>query len=372
VVTAAQTRSLDQVALFRQLPELAGAVPWVRLGDWPTPVEPLPDLRAVTGGPPIYVKREDRSSAIYGGNKVRTLEAMMGAARGAGATRIWATGAYGSNHSLATVLHARTAGLAAGMALFPQPRSTPAVENLRAALSTDPEIVTIASPLTLPLAMRALRRRGPSEFVMAPGGATPEGTFGAMSAALELAEQVARGDCPAPARIVLAVGSTCTTAGLLVGLNLAARLGVGFGAGGAPLPAVTAVRVTPWPVTSELAILQLAYRSARLVARLTGRPPIGWRDLRALLTVHRRDFGGGYGKVTARGWRAMQLFAGAGGPPLDVVYSGKSGAALIELARRGARGPLLFWATKSSAPLPEPTDAQVARAPAVMRRWLAG
>ena len=57
---------------------------------------------------------------------------------------------------------------------------------------------------------------------MPPGGATPIGTFGALSAAFELAEQIEAGLAPRTARIVLAVGSTCTTAGLLAGIALAA------------------------------------------------------------------------------------------------------------------------------------------------------
>lgn len=362
---------LDDVALFRQLPELRDRVPWVRLGDWPTPVERLDGLGAAGGDGAIWIKREDRSSDVYGGNKVRTLEAMMGRAIAGGAERIWATGAYGSNHSVATLLHAPRVGLCAGMALFPQPRSEPALENLLSALSVSPAVYLMRSPLGLPLAMTRLRRRREPSLVMAPGGATAEGTFGAMSAGLELAEQVESGVCPAPARIVLAVGSTCTTAGLLVGLNLAASLGLGFGAGRAPVPEVHAVRVTPWPVTSRFMILRLARASARLLrTRAPSAPVIDDRQLARTLTVVARDFGGGYGKATARGVRAIDAFARAGGPPLDVVYSAKAGATLLDLARAGGPGPLLFWATKSSAPLPQATAGQIASAPATMRRWL--
>ena len=74
-------------ALHAAVPRLAAGVPWVGLGAWPTPIEPL--------GEDLWVKREDRTAPRYGGNKVRTLEAMLGRARAAGATRIWATGAYG-------------------------------------------------------------------------------------------------------------------------------------------------------------------------------------------------------------------------------------------------------------------------------------
>ncbi len=52
---------------------------------------------------------------------------------------------------------------------------------------------------------------------MPPGGATPIGTMGALGAAFELAEQIEAGLAPPPRRIVLAIGSACTTAGLLAG-----------------------------------------------------------------------------------------------------------------------------------------------------------
>jgi len=371
VVASAAPTAGDSVALFRHFPELRSRVPWANLGNWPTPVEPLEQLSKDIGGGDIWVKREDRSSPIYGGNKVRTLEAIMGEARANGCDTIWATGAYGSNHAVASVLHAQSAGLRPGIALFPQPPSRPARANLLAMLSAHPAIVNIPNVVGLPLVMAYLRRpgrtAGAKPHVMAPGAASPEGAFGAMSAALELAEQVDAKQCPVPHQLVVAVGSACTTAGLLVGLHLAAELGIGFVR---RPPKVMAVRVTPWPITSPPRIAQLAYRTAQRLERLTGgRIRIGYRQLRDSLRLIRDDFGAGYGKVTARGVRAAAAFRRAGGPPLDIVYSAKSGAALLDLAR-ATSAPILYWATKSSAPLPRAVAAEVAQLPRQMRRWL--
>ena len=76
---------ISQVALFRHLPALAGVIPWARLGDWPTPIEAAPELDsalgAAPGRDPIYIKREDRSSAVYGGNKVRFLTPVRSGSR---------------------------------------------------------------------------------------------------------------------------------------------------------------------------------------------------------------------------------------------------------------------------------------------------
>src|SRR6185437_10616632 len=96
-------------------------------------------------GGEIWVKREDRSSPVYGGNKVRTLEAVLGRAQAARARTIWATGAYGSNHAVATVLHARAAAMDAGVIMFPQPASDPARANLDAMIASRASLVRIAN-----------------------------------------------------------------------------------------------------------------------------------------------------------------------------------------------------------------------------------
>ena len=78
-------------------------------------------------------------------------------------------------------------------------------------------------PFRMSFARMRERLRGRNTYVMVPGGATPRGALGYVNAALELAHQVDAGVCPPPEAIVLAVGSTCTSAGLLLGTRIAAR-----------------------------------------------------------------------------------------------------------------------------------------------------
>lgn len=50
--------------------------------------------------------------------------------------------------------------------------------------------------------------------------------LGQISAALELAEQIVNGDCDDPDAIYIAVGSSCTISGLVIGVVVARRLGL--------------------------------------------------------------------------------------------------------------------------------------------------
>ncbi len=362
------TADTERVALFRYLPRLT--VPWAALGDWPTPLD---EVRV--GGAPIWIKREGDSSAAYGGNKVRTLEAWLGHARATGAERIWAIGAYGSNHAIATVIHAPRVGLTAGAIVFPQPASEWAIENAGAVIDAGVPIVRLRNVIEVPFAGLALaawdrwaqlaarlgRKLAPRSIVMPPGGATPIGTLGAMSAAFELAEQLEEGRAPPPRRIVLPVGSTCTTAGLLSGLALARHVGVWRW----PVPIVHAVRVTPWPVTSRLVIERLAAYTLARIAELGGpRVPLG----AAKLLVDRRELGRGYGRITSRARDAMALLDAHA--RLDGVYSGKALAALVRLHREG-EGPLVFWSTKSTKVLAPPSRDAIAHAPRALAKWIA-
>lgn len=346
-------------ALAEALPAVARALPRVRLGEWPTPIEPLA-LRDA-----LWVKREDLSSPLYGGNKIRCLEPVFAAIEARGGRRLHATGAWGSNQALAIAVHGARAGFETAATLFPQPPSRAAAHNLRALLATPCEARLLRSLAGFPLAYLGARIQG--EAIIAPGAAVPRGALGHLTAALEVALDVAAGVLPAPRHVVLAVGSTCTTAGLLVGFATAARIGLWPG----PPPTVHAVRVTPWPVTAHRRIVSLALGAGRLLEQLGGPAAPTRGALAAGLTVSGAELGRGYGHATAGGRAAIAAFDRAGGPHLDTTYAGKSGAWLLgQLA--AFDGPALYWATKSAV-LPPQLDAEAAAAavrPGVAR-WLA-
>jgi D-cysteine desulfhydrase len=347
------------LALAHFLPHLARRIPHITLGEWPTPLAPV-DI----DGRPIWIKDEGASHPLYGGNKIRTLEMWFGhAVHERNARRIWAIGAYGSNHAIATVLHAPRAGLDAGAIVFPQPASEWAVENCGALIASGCPIVRVSNVALMPLAAMRIARRELGAIVMPPGGATPIGTIGALSGALELAMQIEQGLAPPPKRIVVGVGSTCTTAGLVAGLAIAHAIG----AWRWPLPIVHGVRVTPWPVTAPILIAELVRRTLARIATLGGpRVAIDRSELLARFVIDGREIGDGYGRPTSRGHDATRTLSH---PRLDGVYSAKAAAGLLRLHRSGV-GPLVFWSSKSQVVLPSPElDALRDSHPALVR-WL--
>jgi D-cysteine desulfhydrase len=325
------------------------------------------ELEAELGCAPFYVKRDDLSSPVYGGNKVRTLEVLFGLAQAAGAREVVATGAYGSNHAVATALHAPRVGLRAGAILFPQPKSWAALENFRVSVTRAQSLSVLWHWLALPFAI--VRARAPERFIMLPGGATPDGALGYVSAALELAQQVAAGELEAPRRVFVGVGSTCTSAGLLVGFAHAARLGIGF----RQSPQLVSVRVTPWPVTSRFRILGLAVRTSERLAALAGDPKLrlSRSELAPFLETDGSALGPGYGFPSASGLAAIELFRRHQLFALDTTYSSKALAGCLANPRARDGGPFVWWSTKSTARLPHVTAEELANTPKRARDWIA-
>jgi 1-aminocyclopropane-1-carboxylate deaminase/D-cysteine desulfhydrase-like pyridoxal-dependent ACC family enzyme len=366
--------------LLELWPALKDKVRFAALAELPTPVTELTGLVAALGTSTVlFEKRDDLTSPIYGGNKVRTLEVLLAAAAAAGSTRVYATGAYGSNHAAATVLHAPRLGLDTGAIVYPQPHSRAALENLELLLSRTPRPALRDLPhwSALPFGMwqqaLASRRQGERATIMVPGGAVPEGALGYVSAGLELGQQIAAGALERPATVVVPIGSNCTTAGLLVGFAAAAKKRLGFVKAGAPAPPrLLAVRVTPWPVTSWLRVVSLAARTAEWLRELTGDDvfALSKRALRAHLGISGRYLGRGYGYPSEAGLAAIGMWNEHVHHALETTYSAKAAAAVVDRVRRGADEPLLYWSTKSSVPLPRIDRALLRAAPRRMRRWM--
>ena len=93
--------------------ELLGRLPKAELGFYPTPCYKLERLSGQLGVE-LYIKRDDFSGiSLFGGNKIRKLEYLLGDAKEKGCDIIFTYGATQSNHAMQTVSACRRRGLKA-------------------------------------------------------------------------------------------------------------------------------------------------------------------------------------------------------------------------------------------------------------------
>jgi 1-aminocyclopropane-1-carboxylate deaminase/D-cysteine desulfhydrase-like pyridoxal-dependent ACC family enzyme len=318
-------------ALFRAWPQLAGRVPWRELGAWPTLVERAPAL-----GAEVWVKRDDRSSPLYGGNKVRKLEFLLADALARGRRSVLTFGTYGSHHVLATALHGARVGVRVCAATLPQPATPHAVEMAR---------LSAGAGVCLHVGAARVHHLLRRPYIIGPGGSSPLGTLGYVAAGLELGEQVRAGECPEPNLLVVAMGSCGTAAGLLVGLRLAGLA-----------TRVVGVHAYRRPLTSAVRAAWLATRTARLLARH------GVRDVGAFAAADLVE------PPPAADEVHVKARADEAGLVLDPRYTTRAMRALLAAAP-GRR--ILYWHTYSSAPVDALVRVSVDELPAGLRTWAA-
>lgn len=214
--------------LFRHLPNLRSKLGWNELGKFPTPIHKV-QLRRGNHTLQFWMKREDLSSNIYGGNKVRTLQYQVASCLAHleknRSAKFYVIGSGGSNQVVATLAHGNSVGLQFHVS-YPNP-DAPDIDNTLNLLST-----FSLGPLSyalwdsvLPQMMMLVRAvTSKSDKVVGPGGLSIGGILGQMGGALELAEQIARKEVPDVDEIYLPMGSSCTTTGLILGVCLSRYL----------------------------------------------------------------------------------------------------------------------------------------------------
>ena len=313
--------------LFRRAPELQATVPHLPLGMFPTPVQRFildDEGRCI----PILVKRDDIGAEGYAGNKVRKLEFLLADARERGMTRLITAGATGSHHAFATAYHGRAAGFDVSLVLFPQSLTTHVKQMLLLDAGVGAQLLWASRMEAVPYGLWRARfsHRRQAVCIVAPGGSSEIGTYGYINGALELAAQIEDGSAERPSCIHVAAGTLGTVAGIGIGLAWA----------GLDIP-VVATRITARMLTNETMLAGLV-RST--VARLRRAGAADAPDSAAVLpriTLRHDQIGSGYGRATAAGSHATEVFDAAG-LHLDTTYTAKAAATLLADASADAAG----------------------------------
>jgi L-cysteate sulfo-lyase len=298
--------------------------PRVRLGHLPTPLEAMPNLSKLLGGPNLYIKRDDCTGLSSGGNKTRKLEFLMADALQKGADTIITQGAVQSNHARQTAAAAAKLGLKCQILLENRTGSNAAdycgsgnvlLDHIHGAPTR-----SFPGGTDMNAAMEKVadevRAKGGKPYVIVGGGSNAIGALGYVNCALELVAQ-ANDMSLRIDHLVHATGSAGTQAGLVAGLEgLRSHIPV-LGIG------VRAARAQQE---------ENVYKLACLTADHMDMPGCVARER----VVANCDYvGAGYGIPTDGMIEAINIFARTEAILLDPVYSGKGMAGLIDLCRKG-------------------------------------
>ncbi|MBI3961215.1 MAG: pyridoxal-phosphate dependent enzyme [Deinococcus sp.] len=343
--------------LLAAYPELAAHLPWLPLGTFPTPVEPVIDLGEALGCQ-LWIKRDDRSGPLYGGNKVRLLEFLLAEAQRRQSQTLLLAGSLGSNFVLATAIYAQTLRPppAVRAVLFPRPFSPDLPRKLALCQHFGAQLHLVPALALLPPALLWHWLRSPRPLLLPPGGAAPLPCLGYVDAALELAQQVALGQLPEPHYLFVPLGSGGTAAGLLAGLRLSGLH-----------THVVAVRISSGLIANAARVARLANQTLALLAHYIPRLAVKPLTPHNLIVLP-QFLGKGYGAPTPEAQTALALAKERGHLELDSTYTAKTLAGLAWYVQRHQlqEHPILFWHTLNTVPLP-----QVTPLPSTVERFLA-
>jgi len=303
--------------------------PWVSLGHFPTPLEPLPRILSEVTGNSLFLKRDDCSGLGLGGNKVRQLEYYLGDALTKGCDTVLSTGAVQSNYM--RTLAAASAKL--GLECHVQLESRVSTEDPDYLLSgnvllnkmfganlysyeegedergADAELARIA---------RDLEQKGRKPYIvpLAPVE-EPKGALGYVAAAIELADQCEQRELQ-PDLIVVPSGSSLTHAGLLTGCR----------AMGWQVPILGACVRRRAEIQRPRVVETCEKIEAMIDLGKVVQPDDVWVNDIALAP--------GYGRASQAVLEAISLMSKKEGILVDPVYSGKTVSCTLQLLNNHA------------------------------------
>jgi L-cysteate sulfo-lyase len=309
------------VLTAEELRRRVAALPRVDLAHLPTPLEEAPRFADRVGGVRVFVKRDDCTGLLFGGNKVRHAEFLLADALHQGCdVVVWGAGVQ-SNNCRVTAAGCAKLGLECRLYLS-RTTGRPDVQGnllLDQLVGAKVELVDAAMGQELNdlLAEKAaaLRAAGRTPYVWHPPRTVPLAAVSYMLAAAELAEDLQRAGVEPAAVYVSSSGST--GAGLVLGLRM---LGLDW-----PVRSVGYIR-WPWDVPATMA------GWANAAAELLGLPH---RLAPADIDYTGEQIGADYGRLTAAGREALHLLARTEALLLDPVYTARALAELITDVRSG-------------------------------------
>lgn len=306
---------------IEQLRQAAAKLPQVRLAHLPTPFEEAQRFATRLKGPRVFLKRDDCTGMVMGGNKTRHNEFLLGAALHHNADcLVWGAGVQ-SNNCRQTAAACNKLGLECYLYLTRAAHNDDIQGNLLLDHLLGAHITIIDTPMgpaldELLLAKASeLRATGRRPFVWDRVTGRP---IAAVSYALALAEMLEQAHALGiePTHVYCAAAGA-TGAGLAIGKAILGWSG--------KVRLLCPIR-WPWDAPKDLAEVGNA------TAALLGLPH---RITAEDIDIREDYIGEGYGVVTPGSREALALLARTEGVLLDPVYTSKAMAGLIDDARHG-------------------------------------
>jgi L-cysteate sulfo-lyase len=317
--------------------------PRVRLGHWPTPLEPMKGLARRLNTSRLFIKRDDCTGLATGGSKTRKLEFLLGEAMRQGADTLLTCGAVQSNHVRQTAAAAAFAGMACEAILEERVPGAPAAYHESGNVLLDHlfgvRLHRVPGGTAMDAALEALaqqlREQARKPYVIPGGGSNALGCLGYVDCVLELQRQCDAMGLRKP-HLVHATGSAGTQAGLVAGVH---ALGLHW--------PITGIGVRAAREAQETRVFELAQRTLALLGVTQTLP-------RGSVVADDRFIGAGYGIATDSMVEAVTMLARSEGILADPVYTGKGLAGLLDMVRAGRFQPdedVIFIHTGGSAGL---------------------
>lgn len=289
-----------------------------------TPLEHLPHLTRLMGGPHIFLKRDDLLGLTAGGNKTRKLEFLVADALREGADTLITVGAVQSNHCRLTLAAAVKEGMKCRLVLeqrVPDSYDYDASGNNYLFRLLGVEKTTVVDLGTdLDAAMQAeadeLTAEGRKGYIIPGGGSNALGALGYVSCAREILVQGFDRGIQFD-HLCCASGSGGTHSGLLVGLRAMSS--------SIPVIGISVRR----PVLEQEKLIGGLVKDTRTFLGLPSE--VGDGELK----IFDEYVGPGYSIPTEEMAEAVRIFARTEGILLDPVYTGKAAAGLLDLIRKG-------------------------------------
>ncbi|MEC9375622.1 MAG: pyridoxal-phosphate dependent enzyme [Pseudomonadota bacterium] len=332
-----------QRPLFNQYSNLRRSLPILELGNFPTPIEKINPSDCGIKSAGLWIKHDEKCASIYGGNKIRKLEFLLGEIKTKGYSSIITFGGIGSNHALATAIFCKEINLPCTVILFPEIPTDLVRKTLSYHLLLGSNVLYANSfSEARTLADQLIASKNEKYYEIPLGGSSWLGTCGFVNAGFELAAQIKAGHIPEPDKIYIALGTGGSAIGLAIALEISQIKSN-----------ILAIQVTPPNLQKDFHLNKLFHKTCKKLNALDKNFPLLQNPFDKI-DISLAQLGKGYAIPTEEAKEASVFMDKKLGLTGSLTYTAKVMAALIADSnnKKLKQEQILFWNTFNAQAYP--------------------